>query len=77
MGRLRIRNYTVCCVVCKTERISRGHTFENAFFVACDDSESGWGARWSHSGEYIELLCPQHADLPPGDYDGQEPWMEP
>lgn len=65
---LQTRPYKVQCIVCGLERESTGFHFENALVMATADG-SGWTWRYSKSGEWVELLCPEHADKPTGDYD--------
>ena len=64
---LETRPYLVACVVCKRERKSEGFHLENALGMATADG-SGWTWRYSPSGEWVELLCPDHADAPNGWY---------
>ena len=68
---LKTRPYTVSCVVCGRERKSEGFHFENALAMTTADG-SGWSWRYSVSGEWVELLCPDHVDAPKGWYgDGE------
>lgn len=64
----KTHTYMVFCVIdgCENKVAGRGWDWSEAALYAVQ--MYNWGHRPSRSGRYVEMLCPEHADIERGYY---------